>query len=550
MMRFVNFGKSMKYNFNHLNTKACLYKSLLSVLHFLLFGVNKFWIELSYFISFSVIGYLALKISSPKDASFSPQDFDIFFMSVSAVTVSSMSTVEMEVFSNAQLILLTIFMFLGGEVFTSLLGLQLMKFKRSHQIQKTENKIDRFSTDADCSTSIPTNAFDQIELGVTSQDQQLGNDQKPDSIPESGVTSFQGQESINRASDLLAFSILCYLLVVHLLGSVSISIYNSTIPSANEVLRKKGLNLITFSVFTTVSTFANCGFVPTNENMMVFKKNSGLLLIMFPQLLLGNTLYPACLRSFIWFLSKITKRSEFAYLLKNPRALGYDHLFSDLHSIFLAITVFGFILAQFVLFSLLEWHSGATAGLSAYEKLVGSLFQVVNSRHAGESVFDLSLITPAIIVLFVLMMYLPPYTSFLPIKDGKCFPATEKKTRAKRKNILDYLLFSQLTYLVLFVILICITEREKLKEDPLNFNLLSIVVEVISVIISSGYGNVGFSMGYSCGRQVKSGNNCKDASYGFAGKWSTQGKFILIIVMFFGRLKKFNTKGGKAWRLS
>ncbi|XP_027174685.1 sodium transporter HKT1-like [Coffea eugenioides] len=523
MMRFVNFGKSMKYNFNHLNTKACLYKSLLSVLHFLLFGVNKFWIELSYFISFSVIGYLALKISSPKDASFSPQDFDIFFMSVSAVTVSSMSTVEMEVFSNAQLILLTIFMFLGGEVFTSLLGLQLMKFKRSHQIQKTENKIDRFSTD----------------------DQQLGNDQKPDSIPESGVTSFQGQESINRASDLLAFSILCYLLVVHLLGSVSISIYNSTIPSANEVLRKKGLNLITFSVFTTVSTFANCGFVPTNENMMVFKKNSGLLLIMFPQLLLGNTLYPACLRSFIWFLSKITKRSEFAYLLKNPRALGYDHLFSDLHSIFLAITVFGFILAQFVLFSLLEWHSGATAGLSAYEKLMGSLFQVVNSRHAGESVFDLSLITPAIIVLFVLMMYLPPYTSFLPIKDGKCFPATEKKTRAKRKNILDYLLFSQLTYLVLFVILICITEREKLNEDPLNFNLLSVVVEVIS-----GYGNVGFSMGYSCGRQVKPGNNCKDASYGFAGKWSTQGKFILIIVMFFGRLKKFNTKGGKAWRLS
>lgn len=74
--------------------------------------------------------------------------------------------------------------------------------------------------------------------------------------------------------------------------------------------------------------------------------------------------------------------------------------------------------------------------------------------------------------------YLPPYTSFLPIVDGKCFPI-EEKTRSKSKNILDYLLFSQLTYLAMFVILICITEREKIKEDPVNFNLLSIVVEVI-----------------------------------------------------------------------
>jgi hypothetical protein len=29
------------------------------------------------------------------------------------------------------------------------------------------------------------------------------------------------------------------------------------------------------------------------------------------------------------------------------------------------------------------------------------------------------------------------------------------------------------------VIAICVTERRKLKEDPLNFNVLSIVVEVV-----------------------------------------------------------------------
>lgn len=39
--------------------------------------------------------------------------------------------------------------------------------------------------------------------------------------------------------------------------------------------------------------------------------------------------------------------------------------------------------------------------------------------------------------------------------------------------------FSPLTFLVPFVIFICMTERDKLKEDPLNFNVLSIALEVI-----------------------------------------------------------------------
>lgn len=57
-------------------------------------------------------------------------------------------------------------------------------------------------------------------------------------------------------------------------------------------------------------------------------------------------------------------------------------------------------------------------------------------------------------------------------------------------------------------------------------------------------------MGYSCERQIKHDANCIDASYGFVGKWSNEGKFILILVMFFGRLKKFSMNGGKSWIIS
>lgn len=57
-------------------------------------------------------------------------------------------------------------------------------------------------------------------------------------------------------------------------------------------------------------------------------------------------------------------------------------------------------------------------------------------------------------------------------------------------------------------------------------------------------------MGYSCKRRLNpEGADCVDKWYGFAGSWSPKGKFILIIVMFFGRLKRYNMNGGKAWKL-
>ncbi|RVW86007.1 putative cation transporter HKT6 [Vitis vinifera] len=172
------------------------------------------------------------------------------------------------------------------------------------------------------------------------------------------------------------------------------------------------------------------------------------------------------------------------------------------------------ILIQLILFGSMEWNSEVVEGLNTKQKLVASLSQVVNSKHTGESVFDLSTISPAVLVLFVVMMYLPAYTSFLPIHD--CQRALKDgKRRTKRNKLLEYLPFSQLSYLVLFIILICITERDKMREDPLNFNVLNVTIEVVSA-----YGNVGFSTGYSCARKLKPDPPCKDAWYGFVGRWS------------------------------
>ncbi|CAN4103055.1 unnamed protein product [Withania somnifera] len=492
-------------------------------------NVKLFWIELGYFMILSFLGFLALNVSNPRTLpSFRPHKLDVLFTSVSASTVSSMSTVEMEVFSNAQLVFMTILMLLGGETFTSFLGIQLMKSKLVKKERILQNE-------ADSSNSSNSDPIHHIELGTVDVDNKLEH---------AIINRMKDSEAIIKLKSIrfLSYVVFYYLVVVILLGSSLVSVYLKFIPSAKRILNEKGLNLHTFSIFTTVSTFTNCGFVPTNENMMVFKQNSGLLLILIPQTLLGNTLYPPCLRLTIWILWKISKRQEFEYILNNSKRVGYSHIFPRFETIAIAITVVGFISVQFVVFCLLEWNSQVTAGLSTYEKLVGSLFEVVNTRHSGQSAFDISTFTPAIIVLFALMMYLSPYTSFWPLDNYE--ESSEKMKRRKGRSLVEYISLSCPSYLVIFTILICIAEKDKMKNDPLNFNVLNIVFEVISA-----YGNVGESMGYSCARQIKPDGHCKDATYGFAGKWSNLGKVILIIVMFFGRMKKYNQRGGKTWKV-
>ncbi|KAF7813929.1 putative cation transporter HKT6 [Senna tora] len=403
---------------------------------------NPLLIQIAYFVCVSFLGLWVLEALEGSSSEISK--LDMLFTSVSASTVSSMSTVEMQSLSNPQLIVLTVLMLVGGEVFTSMLGLFLIRFKL---------KVD---------------PCDELEMGNNN--------------PDLRYTSIK----------YLGLVVLGYQLVVQGIGVAMLSLYLCLVSSAKEVLSNKGLHLLTFSVFTVVSTFASCGFVPTNENMVVFAKHSPLLIILIPQVLLGNTLFPPCLRFLIWglgkfgILNKIRDHEEIA-------GYNYKHLLPRRHSRFLVGTVFGFILIQVVLFCCVDWNSEAWKGmnLNSYHKLVAVTFQSVNSRHTGETIVDISLLSPSILMLFVVMI-----------------------------------------------------EREEMKEDPLNFSVFNIVIEVISA-----YGNVGFTTGYSCKRRIKVEGNCEDKWIGFVGRWSKEGKIILMLVMLFGRLKKFNMDGGKAWLL-
>ncbi|XP_022135254.1 sodium transporter HKT1 [Momordica charantia] len=477
----------------------------------LMAAANPFWPALSHFLTLSLLGFGALKVTRTRTSS-PPNHLNFFFTAVSAATVSSMSTVEMEVFSNAQLLIVTLLMFLGGEVFVSAAAFHLSR---------------RFSSSVKNPTGPARSIDSELEIGH-------------------GRSMTVTDEFVNheKSTALLGRVVVGYLLAANLIGSLFVFLYVTLVSRARHVLESKGINLVTFSIFTTVSTFTNCGFIPTNENMIVFKDSSGILLALVAQVLLGGCLYPAGLRLVISGMTKVTGKKELRYILNNYSEMGYPHLLSGVRCRYLAGTAAGFVILQMIIFCSLEWNSeGLWDGLNPYRKTVAALFQVTNSRHTGESVVDISVISPAILVLFVVMMYLPPYTTFLPMKNKEMDSVGNGK--GKRQHLVGFLKFSQLSYLAIFIILICITEKQQLRDDPLNFTVLNITLEVISA-----YGNVGFSTGYSCKRQLKADGSCKDAWYGFVGRWSGKGKFILILVMIFGRLKSFSMHGGRAWKLS
>ncbi|KAF7010741.1 hypothetical protein CFC21_025115 [Triticum aestivum] len=508
---------------------------------------GRFWrrlgsllVHVAYFLAVSWLGYLLLaqlRFRAGSDGTRRPRGMDLFFTAVSAATVSSMSTVEMEVFSNGQLVVLTTLMFVGGEVFLSLLGLASKWSKlRKQTVHKSSRRVDNHD--------VPELEMPPVDA-ATELDNPTSMTSTVDDEMSKPLDHFDDTRLRRDAVLSLFFVVLAILLAVHVLGAGAIVAYIvHASPAARRTLRDKALNVWTFAVFTTVSTFSSCGYMPTNENMIVFKRDTGLQLLLVTQALVGNTLFPPLLAACVRVAAAATRRVELKETAKKGRELtGYYHLLPARRCAMLAATVVGFLAVQVAMLCGMEW-GGALRGMSPWEKVSNAVFLAVNSRHTGESTLDLCTLAPAVLVLFVLMMYLPPYTTWFPFEESsgvKDHPTEE--TQGAR--LLKSTLLSQLSYLVIFVIAICITEREKLKEDPLNFNLLSIVVEVVSA-----YGNVGFSMGYSCSRQISPDGMCTDRWTGFAGRWSDSGKLILILVMLFGRLKKFSMYTGKAWKLS
>ncbi|KAL6603540.1 hypothetical protein ACP70R_043901 [Stipagrostis hirtigluma subsp. patula] len=507
-----------------------LLHSFVFIYQFVATHVHPFFIQLSYFLVIAMLGSVLLMSLKPSNPDFSPRYVGMLFLSTSALTVSGLSTIKMEDLSSSQIIVLTMLMFVGGEVFVSFLGLMLRPNHRSKPADPAGNKVS--------SVPVELDTIEPASDAVICEELQL--EEVMHATPSLSSSDLKKSRSVR----YLGFVVFGYLAVIHVVGFLLVFLYITRVPTAREPLTKKGINVTLFSASVTVSSFANGGLIPTNENMAIFSKNTGLLLLLTGQILAGNTLFPLFLRLLVWFLMRVTKLRGLELMVRNPEELRFPYLLPKLPTAFLSSTVVSLVAAMVALFCAVDWNSLVLDGLSSYQKIVNALFMSVNARHAGENSIDCSLIFPAVLVLFIVMMYLPSSTTFVPPNEDD--KTNNEKVVPKRGFLVQNLAFSQLACNIIFVMVVCITERRRLRNDPLNFSASSMIFEVISA-----YGNVGLSTGYSCSRLQKlhPESICYDKPYSFSGWWSDEGKLMLVLVMLYGRLKAFSMGTGKSWKL-
>uniref|UniRef100_A0ACD6AGB9 Uncharacterized protein n=1 Tax=Avena sativa TaxID=4498 RepID=A0ACD6AGB9_AVESA len=507
----------------------CIVDLVVCVYRFVALHVHPFWIQLSYFLAISILASVLLMSLKPSNPEFSPPFIDMLFLSTSALTVTGLSTVKMEDLSSSQIVVLTLLMLIGGEVFVSLLGLIL---RVNHQ------DIQDLPSVKISAVHVELEAIDLANSVALSDESQL--EEAAHAIPPKSSAEFKRSRSVK----CLGYSVFGYFAVVHVVGFLLVLLYITRVPTASAPLKKKGINIVLFSMSITVASFANGGLVPTNENMAIFSKNSGLLLLLSGQILVGNTLFPLFLRLLVWFLGRLTKVKELQLMIKNPEEMHFGNFLPRLPTVFLSSTVIGLAAAATTLFCAVDWNSPVFDGLSPYQKTVNAFFMALNARHSGENSIDCSLMSPTIIVLFIFMMYLPSSATFAPPSgDTK---TTDGNAKYKVGSLVQNLVFSPLVCNIIFVMIVCITERRRLRNDPLNFSTLNMIFEVISA-----YGNAGLSTGYGCSRlqKIHPESICQDMPYSFSGWWSDGGKYVLVLVMLYGRLKVFTMATGKCWKI-
>ncbi|HEK85054.1 MAG: TrkH family potassium uptake protein [Candidatus Saccharicenans sp.] len=146
---------------------------------------------------------------------------------------------------------------------------------------------------------------------------------------------------------------------------------------------------LALSGFHSISAFCNAGFSIFSDNLMGFRADLLVNLVMMILIISGG------LGFFVLQEIKLGVKS----LIKAERVRF------SLHSKFVAIITGLIILAGSVSIFLIDWNRGLS-GLSIKEKILASAFQVVSARTAGFNTINLSSLSIASVLLLILVMFI------------------------------------------------------------------------------------------------------------------------------------------------
>jgi Trk-type K+ transport system membrane component len=312
------------------------------------------------------------------------------------------------------------------------------------------------------------------------------------------------------------FSTLKYVLLITFYIELSSAILIYT--SLDDSLFKSQGEQIYFSVFHAISGFCNAGFSTLNDSLFEtgFRFNYYLQLVIIMTFVLGGLGFPIVVNLINYLKYKISLLINFAKAGQN-----YRPWVLNLNSRITLITTMALTGVAFVIFYILEYKNTLVEH-SGFGKIVTALFGAATPRTAGFNTVDMnSLAFPTVMMIFLLMWIgASPASTGGGIKTSTFAIATlnilslaKGKSRIEvfRREIADIsvrrafaIIALSLIVIGLGVMLISIFDNEK--------GLMNIAFECFSA-----YSTVGLSLGITA-------------------DLSNISKFVLIVVMFVGRV--------------
>ncbi|CAD6893120.1 unnamed protein product [Tilletia controversa] len=352
-----------------------------------------------------------------------------------------------------------------------------------------------------------------------------------------------------RAIDMLAklipvywlfLNFFCIVLVAPWLSSKAAAKYHTVFEAQGE----SAPNYTWYWVFNVVSAFSNTGMSLIDSSMIQLADGYLMLIPMGFLILAGNTAFPIILRFFIWVFSKMvpTRSVTFEtlrFLLDHPRRC-YVYLFPANQTWWLLVVLIILNITDWVAFLVLDIGNPEIEAIPVGQRVFDALFQAIAVRTAGFQVVGFLGLAPAVLVLYVTMMYVSAYPLALSVRSTNVYeerslgiydeePEGEDELPRERDALMwgRFLasharrqLAFDMWWLGFALWLMCVIERNEIQNPVSNgwFDIFHILFELVSA-----YGTVGLSTGTPFD------------NFSLSGRFRTLSKLVVCMVMLRGR---------------
>jgi Trk-type K+ transport system membrane component len=230
-------------------------------------------------------------------------------------------------------------------------------------------------------------------------------------------------QTLLRASWITALVVMFYIVFCIGLGFIVLVAALHLFPN-EPALARRHFSYAQNALFLSISAFTNSGLAISEDGISYLSNNALALITMGVLILAGNTLMPVFLRRVLELLHWLCRHgigfkreqkpeankwaAAVAYALAHPRKIS-THLFSSANTQYLWQMSLIINSCEYILFVARALSVNALQHMGSKPVIAGlGLFQILNTRHCGFSVFDLRELPQEILFVNVLLMFLQP----------------------------------------------------------------------------------------------------------------------------------------------